>query len=317
MKFSQAQQATSDALINAEMYTGHLDLLRGSVVELTGTIRDNQVFTGTGVVCRVDSDKAFILTATHNLHIASAGNRNTGEYVSYFKEKVVAKLPVRPGFDAPVAGLNAKIEDVSFPMGTVASPGYDVALLTVTRQRSRGFHAVATDLITPGGPEVRFLYASTAWRNHRQNGDPQKPFLDLPALADAKCILRNGADPHSDYVDADLAGWLLLQFGCGKGDTDHNARTQRGMKVAGLRNKCFIADTHEHFVDVFTFDTDDTNTSRQGDSGGPIFAVSPDGTRSYLIGVNLGANFYADKSDDSDATKNNAFSVISSDKVTL
>jgi hypothetical protein len=69
---------------------------------------------------------------------------------------------------------------------------------------------------------------------------------------------------------------------------------------------------------VFVFGTTEaSSTTARGDSGGPVFALVPTGVRSFLVGLTLGANFYGNRTDNdpNSPVDNNAFSVISSDRV--
>ena len=84
-----------------------------------------------------------------------------------------------------------------------------------------------------------------------------------------------------------------------------------------LRNPTYLAVTDEGYQDVFVFDATDQNTGLQGDSGGPVYALTPDGTQSFLVGLHLGANYYPDRTDDDPAspTTNNAITVLSTERV--
>ena len=80
-------------------------------------------------------------------------------------------------------------------------------------------------------------------------------------------------------------------------------------------NPTFIDKTKEGYQDVFTYGADDNDTALSGDSGGPIFAIDASGTRSYLIGLHLGANHYKNKVDNDGATENNSFTVVSTGRL--
>lgn len=330
MKLSQDLTTETNDWIKEEMASEHISLLEHLTVKLTGTVgtgRNAGAFTGTGVIARVDNVNTYVLTAKHNLHLACKhSGRGQGGFIDYFKEKIRVEFTKHD--DTPVSG---RITDITFPDATVADFKYDVALLKVGGVGGTvGGNAVVTGqvfanavrtLVSPAR-SILSMYTSGAWQRdtgglwERQNVDARPPLLEFFSADDAKLVLGNGRQHH--HVDDTKQNFLVLQLGRGKVTTGGlYGFSRRLLKVAQLGHPAYLAKTHEGYEDVFVFDATDEDTALSGDSGGPVFAIDPSGTHSWLLGLHLGANFYKNKTDNDDdsATENNAFTVVTTERL--
>jgi hypothetical protein len=313
MKNSPDIQARSEDAIH-QWLDPHFTLLRHLTVRLYGSAKGGKgakggVFQGSGVVLGVNGDQVFVLTAKHNLHTAGQpGNVRADQLVNNFKANVKAYVTPAGGAQE----VSGAIDDVTFPVGTVANTGYDVALLRV---RSADCAGAVRDLAPPNSARAPFTPAG--WR---QNGSGR--IVEWRALDVARGVLMNGTPYRGDHR-ADQENHLLLQFGYGKigaGADDAFRFGYRALKAADLGNPAYMDASHDGAVDVFVFDaTSQTTTTYEGDSGGPIFAIPPDGASSFLLAVTLGANVYADRTDNNPQSKtvNNANTLVTTDKIAL
>lgn len=311
MRLSQAVHTTSEQVFDRQLYAGYLQLLEHSVVKLHGNVgADNHTqFVGSGVVMRIDSDTTWILTAKHNLEIAGAGI-SSATWVTRFCERVRARITKRD-----TTTVDGTITEIIFPNGTATNNLYDVAILKMGGAHRLTFANAARDLLTPG-PSTAWMYASMDWRNQRSKGDPQKPIFDLLSSLEARTLLDNGRPPYPPRdINDELANHYLLQFGHGKGDDDNHVFRRRALRISALASRTYLSETSDGFLNVFTFATDNNNTAREGDSGGPIFAFREDLAKATLIGLHLGGNFYADEHEEEATIRNNAFTIVDSDSL--
>lgn len=330
MKLSQKLTTSTNTWIDEEMVPEHISLLEHLTVKLTGIVgtgRNSGSFTGTGVIARVDNANTYVLTAKHNLHLANKNSgRGQGGFIDYFKEKIRVEFTKHDD-----TTINGRITDITFPDGSIDDFNYDVAIVKVGGVGgSVGGNSVVTGqvfanavrtLVSPARSMLS-MYTSVAWQRdtgglwERQNVDARPPLLEFFPAADAKLVLGNGRQHHN--VDSTKQNFLLLQLGHGKVTTGGlYGFSRRLLKIAQLGHPAYLAETHEGYEDVFVFDATDNDTALSGDSGGPVFALDPSGTHSWLLGLHLGANFYTNKTDndDSSATENNAFSVVTTERL--
>ncbi|MFO0592701.1 MAG: hypothetical protein U0441_34475 [Polyangiaceae bacterium] len=288
-----------------EIDADHYALCEALSVKLTGGVRGG-LFTGSGVVFKLDetSHKTYVVTAKHNLHIAGKGTGNEGDdLVDYFKSQISVKVEA-------VANTHA-ISDVVFPDGKAADFNYDVCILEVTSQ------TLAQGVSQALSKGLRNEFVSSKGRSGSLWTDrSNRQLWDFLSRDTAKNVLT-GANGFK--------GYHLLQIGNGKtssGSMASDGFKKRGISIAAPRNQAlsgceWIDKTKEGYEDVFIFPSTNTFTSAPGDSGGPVFAFDSTRTRSFLVGVNLGANFYKNKVDNNpnSATVNNAFTVLTTDNI--
>jgi hypothetical protein len=293
----------------AKAGSDHYSLLRHLTVRLhspsLGRGAADASFTATGVIVRVDGDRTYVITAKHNLHVAGRPARVPDEQLrANFAEKV--RVEFTPPDGNPLWG---RIDDVDLPDGNVANRGYDVA---VARVSDAAFARAVRGFADPAAGPGRF--ASEEWKRGGSS------ILELRDARTARSVLLNGKPyPNAPRID-DEGDHVILQFGHGRATAGQTPFVfdYRAFPVSGLKNPRFIDETHDHYQAVFTFDTTgDRTTTHEGDSGGPTFALTPDGGTSFLVGATLGENYYGDRTDNDPAspTDNNAFTVLSSDRV--
>lgn len=306
MRLSQQVVQSSQAYID-DMDTAHSGLLRGLTVRLHGMVGpgNRSSFTGSGFILRVDSPNVYVITAKHNLHVAATGMNKRGAALrDYFMQKIQVEF-IRINGQAVQGAITA----ILFPDNTADDEHYDVAILRVQDM------AYAQHVATFMAPSrsIMCLFAAPGWQK-KQDGW----IVEVFSKADAQEVLANGVSPYHlegvEYPDA-RKNYSLVQFGWGLDNQRNHTFRERVLPIASMTNRTYLPTTHEGYEDVFTFDTDGDNTTQPGDSGGPIFALDATGTHSWLIGVALGANYYSNKSDNTNSIKNNAFNVISTNRI--
>lgn len=277
---------------------GRMTLLRHLTVKLTGTV-SNASFTGSGVILRIDKPKTvYLLTAKHNLHVAG-GQRTGTTLTDYFKDKIEVEF-TSPQDQATRAG----IKSIDVLDSDTRNRGYDLMSLEV---EDLNFYRAVSKFLAPAAKTVVRHFASHAWQ-----GGSSSRIIDVLDLADAREALGVGA---SYFRDPRFERCVLLQLGWGLDHSNRHSFEYRALRVVRLESRTYLQTTHESFEDVYTFATDDGDTTREGDSGGPIFALDERGRHAWLVGITLGANFYANKSDPPNNTTiyNNAFSIVSTE----
>jgi hypothetical protein len=293
----------------ATMGADHLALLRHLTVRLhasaLGKGDASVAFTGTGAIVRLEGSRSYVITAKHNLHVAGAGAKVPVEqYLATFQEKVRVELTTREG-----AVVWGSIDDIDLADDNIANQGYDVAVLRVD---DAAFATAVRGIASPGGAVSPF--AAEDWRNGGST------IFELSDAWTARSVLLNGQKLGTYPAVPTNAGYVLLQFGYGRATkTGVFGFGRRAFPVGGLKGQAFIERTHDQFQSVFVFSTDEARTTTwEGDSGGPTFAVHKNGQSSFLVGATLGANYYEGRTDDDAASPidNNAFTVLSSDRVT-
>ena len=306
MILSQNVNNATQALVD-DIDPDHFSLLELMSVKLTGGVAYG-TFVGSGVVFRADvaAGQIYVVTAKHNLHVAARDAQlGNGGVKAYFKLKIRVMLPRIES----IKTTEYAIAEIAFHDGTPDDHHYDVCTLRVD---SRPLTNVVAGLLNEG---LRGEFASSKSRAGLWGDGQDKQIFDVLSTATAKKVLGDQAG-YKDYK--------LLQFGYGKieaGAMGSKAFRRRAVSPKPIRNvaqqPAFMDATHEGYEDVFVFPAADDNTGAEGDSGGPVFAIDPTGTRSLLVGVHLGANFYTDRTDNNpnSATVNNAFTVLSADRL--
>ncbi len=291
MKLSQQTQAA--ATVWADNNRDLFAFLSGISVEFNGPGGDpHDNFYGSGVVVRVTEHDADIVTAKHNLGIASKG-KPRNQAVQHFIENIKARL-----FDADgVQVASAPVTLVHVPDGQpLTDNGYDVAVMRVSDQ---AFCQRVLALTGAGGPGQQFCSEADlkqGWVIH--------PFGEY----ESRAVLTNGRPEQGQNVEY-YANWELVQMGYGDYSGGQHGFRFRVLQVNALQNPKLIPATHDGVRNVFTFNTDATNTAATGDSGGPIFAINPAKDTVNLIGLHSGANYFANSAEDvqNAPTQNNAF----------
>ncbi|WP_224364369.1 hypothetical protein [Hyalangium versicolor] len=256
-------------------------LMRGLTVKLS-----TGAFTGSGVVYRVEGQRVFIRTAAHNIQIQTGRNDDkiTFEMVKTFRANV--RVVLTPPGKEPIS---VSINGVSY--STATATGWDACSLMVSNLAFAG--AVTKILADYKG----LLQKGKAppWKKKNQS-----PWESL-SLANLKKLIKS-QDP--------MKGYTLLQAGYGK-TTKASISSGGPLQFRKTKAKAadpdasYLASTSEEFQQVLLLDASDTNTTLPGDSGGPLFAVHPKLEQVFLLGVTLGANFYAgDESDDGPVVNN-------------
>ncbi|PRQ08065.1 hypothetical protein [Enhygromyxa salina] len=293
-------QATA-TYIDEELDPAHIRLLRMMTVKLTGGVQGG-VFTGSGVVFLTKGPDVYILTAKHNLHVAGKGTGKSGEALEkYFKQKISVELRKHAG-----GVCTATIASIRYPDETVEDQHYDVCLLKCSDLS----FATQVNAHVDRSKGISWLFTSPSWQ--RQALDGGRPLFETFEEDDAQEMLANGwgFSPRKNYK--------LLQFGYGKIADSAMAGyefRERMVDVAAVNaTSNYIATTDEGYEQVFSFPSTPTDTALEGDSGGPIFAIDSTGTRSFLVGVHLGANYYSDQTNDG-ATENNSFTVLTRERL--
>ncbi|EYF05034.1 hypothetical protein [Chondromyces apiculatus] len=298
------EKATQDLI--EDLDPDHYGLCEAMAVKLEGGVASGS-FTGSGVVFRIDlaAGRTYVLTAKHNLHIAAKrANLGSSGLSAYFRTKVRVKVPGISSQEYAIAGI-------TLCDGSDADFRYDVCLVQVD---SMPLARAVNDFLRVG---FRGEFASAKARSGGLGGDPQdKQIWDVLTNDAAQRVLGNKYG-YKDYT--------LLQFGFGKieaGDMASYGFRKRAISLKPEGNVArvvreYIPRTHEGYQDVFVFPGTDTSTGAPGDSGGPVFALDATRTKSFLLGLHLGANFYANRTDNnpSSTTVNNAFTVLSSDRL--
>lgn len=291
-----------------ELDPDHFGLCEAMVVKLEGGVAAG-AFTGSGVVFRIDltAGQTYILTAKHNLHIAAKrAALDRGGLEGYFRTKVGVVVEGTEG----TSRKKYPIAAISFPDGSDADYRYDVCLLRIdSAELTREVNRIL-------GVGFRGEFASTKARSGLWRDLRDKQIWDVLTNDVARRVLTNAFG---------YRGYTLLQFGYGKNGPSAMAShvfAKRTISIEPPRGSArvvhsYLPVTHEKYQDVFVFPGSDENTGAPGDSGGPVFALDPTLTKAFLIGLHLGANFYADKTDNNpnSATVNNAFTVLSSDRL--
>ncbi len=305
MYSSKEFEASSEQWIE-ETLNPHFGLLKHLTVRLHGPSatrgRQSGNFTGTGVIVRVEDDVTHVLTAKHNLYVAGKPQGAYDEQVAHFTSKIKVEFTALDG-----TARDAAIGQVDLPDGNTTNSGYDVAVLRV---RDAALAGAVRDL---AGPDTsRRPFTSADW----QGNGPS--ILELPDRERARQVLASGK-LYRGPVQDQYVNHGLLQFGHGRTTPkgDQYALRHRALRIDKLTQAGYIDRTKDGSEDAFVFHTTDQDTSTaEGDSGGPVYAIHPSGTPSFLIGLTMGANFYVDHVARDDApTDNNAFAVVSSDRV--
>lgn len=251
-------------------------------------------FTGSGVIASRLDDRVLVITAKHNIKINYKRHRQNVDGVmdatTYFKRGMQVKVWYTDPHDAERnESAEAGIDEIVFFDNTVdLGKGYDVIGLVI---KDEEFLAV-TDKI---------LSLASVWGGKRKR--------IFPLVMDTGELCGNSGE----MVDA-----YLLQVGFGK--TQKNAMDAGGTlqhrATKNVRNLVtYLAEDHSGSSQMVVYAATDTNSTWEGDSGGPCFVISRDKKKLWLLGVNLGSNFYANKTDDEDDSliENNAVTVLNAD----
>lgn len=252
---------------------------------------DGRVFTGSGVILAKDSTKRkmWVATAKHNIwfycskKVGYAGDPATwseddaqtkGNLLkTKFKNEVrvhyqaVDVTHTDPNSDMPTSFASANIDKILF---SEAGFQYDACLLEVS------YEPEAT-------PRIAFFdYFS------------REPAL-RPAVKKIRDIQTTGELPARTH---------LIQAGFGKqGQKNTSGELKDGQllfKVSEFKTDGTPGTYYDEHVDaynnVFLLNSTDKWTTLSGDSGGPLFAVSPDSC--FVLGVTLGSDSFAREDDE-------------------
>lgn len=301
-------------------------LMRGLSIEITFN-----AFHGSGVIFGAVGPNLCIVTAKHNLSMAltqqldgsrkgkkkKKQNEEQQPYtVKQFLQGATVKIVAEDaGFNqdhqllrggrsyrAPIADAKeCKIAKIAIPknQNDIEENGLDVAILLVSdgefAQAVRSFFLKGfVGMMTPGTDQKKW-------------GGFKRYFKLFSSEGQALSDLR---------YDLDSRGWILVQFGHGKVQTDDNAASGfrfRALPVDDLfevEGLYEIPQTAEGFLNVLAFHSRNGNTGWRGDSGGPIFLVSPAG-EAFYVGPYLGSNYDAEVESDDEDVFNNAVTVLS------
>ncbi|UQA56304.1 hypothetical protein [Polyangium aurulentum] len=291
MKYTDAVQ-TNTSTYAWTLSNQLFDMMRGLTVMLKDT--DN-TFTGTGVIYKVEKSRAWILTATHNLHVYASDNSYTkshGDLKDKFLER--GQVVLYGNRRAPVQGTYG-IDEIVFD-DEDTSCGYDVCSIRVNSLPLA--NTVSKQLEQAWGVPKGFDKDKLSLYPNVQELMGKKTQLDKLALFQfgyGKFTGRDKATYHS-------LRWRSLRW------SDLNAATPKPV---------YMDKTKDKYENVLTFASSDaTSTTSPGDSGGPTFLIENAGAKVSLLGLTLGANFFVDKVDKpNDAIVNNAITILSEGKV--
>jgi hypothetical protein len=285
----EAKRAASDYVngLNQGQTVALYLRLSGLPVKLRST---NGAFNASGVIAGVYGKKTWIYTATHNLRVHAARDEAVDDLM-----KTSFKNNVRVW---PSTFWNAKWDKRFLGRTKEAS------IKTIEHDASAADSETGNDVCKLTIEDGNF--AKNVREMLKDCAILEKDFRTaLPVLGAGQLskLLRNTGDMY---------GYTLVQVGFGK--ISKAALAQVGdlqFRVATVQHNARI-DTDDGYTNVVLLNASDTASTWEGDSGGPLFAVSSVASRLYLVGVNLGSNFYADRTvDDANApVTNNAVTHI-------
>ena len=252
MYISAATQQTAQQwqAANPDLYA----FLFGATVQFYGTAASGDAFTATGVVVRATPQYAEVVTAKHNLFIA--GPREA-DPAAYYCQRIRARLY------PPAGQVHATIDSVRvLDAGVLVNQGLDIMVVRVTDGR---FVAAARALVADGGPGERFRPAAPALN---------AGWIIRPANeAGGEAVVMNGR-PYGGLIPG-ADDFTLVHMGYGKIRGDQSGYAFRVMPAATLATPTLVPATHDGWHGVMTYAAGPADTATSGDSGGPIFAISP------------------------------------------
>jgi hypothetical protein len=261
-------------------------------------------FTGSGVVYAWAPNRVLIATARHNVSVAQPGDASIVDKAPLFVQNEDVVLDGGP--QAHIARVGFKADG--------ANSVYDTALILVT---DRAFaDAVKARM------EVRLgnLYRRTLPFEVFREWNGIDSFRALPGLENYPVADQDEAAIDASFEYRYQDRYHLYQTGFGRtNDRDEYSGGQyqarhlhylRGV-VTALQASAHD-DNEKGFEQLLILRASATNSTCRGDSGGPLFLVDTTADKIYFLGVTSGANYYADRIDNSEVDRNNATTIVTS-----
>lgn len=299
-----------------------LTKIKSLTVRLSGPAGSQ--FTGSGIVFAGKSNKTYILTATHNIGMA-LGMIKTEDLINHNK-KLKTSNDSLDDFSARVAicadGHNCDVRITKAICLKPPSGQSDLCML------------VTNDL---GLKEHISKILGCQYSPKRANKSDPKLWTEFWDVLPDNEMYR--FEPKKNKVNAGKKEYLkykygscsLLQAGFGRTSAPpknkeeekkmfDDASTQIQVRHLSLgASQGIIDSTAEEYVNVLTVISDNDCTTRNGDSGGPMFLHTKD-KQDFLVGVTLGSNYFEtsneDKGDDYQIV-NNAVTVVNRSHIEL
>jgi hypothetical protein len=245
------------------------------------------LFTGSGVLSSIEGRKTRIYTATHNMQIATRRKNDPIDdaMATAFKNNVQVWPSTHWIAQWDKLFLGRKKE------GVISEVEYD---------DSAAQSATGNDLcrITVDDPlfakNVRTILSACSYPEREH-----KSFLPRLERWQVRDLMLGRQTMY---------GFQSIQAGFGRisknplagiGTLQHRLVTYQGAD---------LIDTNEGHTNVVLLNASDTDSTWEGDSGGPLFALHVLQKKLYLVGVALGSNYYANRTEDNEdaAITNNA-----------
>jgi hypothetical protein len=263
--------------------------LRTSLMNATVQIDfSNNQGIGSGVILNADPDsnKAYVLTAKHLLYIFNGGKQAGTKPSDIATQAFINKLRIHyaPTALPGVAPSTAAVSAINYTGSSDQTWDYDIMVLEIDDQ---GFHTHVSD-----------------------NG-----FLQDPVLATYTPLLK----PKKNTTVCDILDktkYIYLQMGYGSGRDKDVAATSSYEELKG-KLQCRLTEPSAKSPLPSAFEVDQkagkvsstnnnvcflpadiTNSTGEGDSGGPLFAIplmQNLRTNFYLVGTSTGANYLSEQ----------------------
>ncbi len=263
-----------EASISKEFFEG-LGQIKSQILKSSVFLKKGE-FTGSGVIFYADDTAAYILTAKHLLYLAAGqksrpADTTPADLCDQFSSVTLSYDPSdwgeRPANSAPVASVNLDgCDDQNWE--------YDVMVLTVD--------------------DATFL--TYAQENQLVTSSNKNDYSQQ---------LKAGSGNAASIPALKVAQYDFIQVGYGGGDKDIRVATATTPGTLQTRNTSPMSDVMQatiyeykpsgdwpQFEKACILTASNVTSTGEGDSGGPLFAISKDRKKLYLVGVTAGANMF-------------------------
>lgn len=262
--------------------------LRPKLMNATVHVDFSAQGVGSGVILNADpnSNKAYVLTAKHLLYIFGGVKPANAKPADIVTQAFINKLGIYYGPTAlpGKAATRASVSAIDFTGSSDQTWDYDIIVLEIDDQ---AFHTHVTN--------NRFLPADVTG-TYNPLLKPKKNTTTCDILDKAKFIyLQMGYGSGRDKAVKATSGYdeLKGQLQCRWPQLTAKSPLASAFEVDKAAGK--VSSNNNNIV-LLTADI--TNSTGEGDSGGPLFALPlklNERTTFYLVGINTGANFLSEQ----------------------
>lgn len=268
---------------------------RAAILRATVRLKSTAGNVGSGVILSADAQKAYVLSAKHCLYTltnkSAPGDTKPSDYNNnnFFNTIQIGYNPAQllgePASTAAVTGIDfTGSDDSSWDYDLVIFESTDNAFLTFVTQNN---------FITPLKNDYPALLSVKKTGAEALN-EKNYLFFQLgygAGRAPDAFPFTKGADAYTDYFNKIQ---IKKSSPLANSPADGFFEIEKGQKP----------DTWPNSDQICWLKADNTNSTGEGDSGGPLFCCKiTDRSKLYLVGVTTGANFFADEDLKKDGAK--------------